>query len=172
MTETIVREFVLGFCFDKSRQCVVLIRKARPQWMAGLLNGIGGKLEPGEDPVQAMAREFEEETGVATYPALWDQFLVMTEHPARGVLHEIYVFRYWSDLTAVQMPVFFDCSPTDEPIEVHALKYLREARGCLPNLSWLLPMAAFVNQGSPALAVESTLKKDVPSASPLYVPLP
>ena len=43
---------------------VVLIRKSRPEWQAGRLNGVGGKVEEGEDPYQAMRREFWEETGV------------------------------------------------------------------------------------------------------------
>lgn len=54
-------EYAVGFYFDRSREHVWLIRKARPDWQAGKLNGIGGKVEPGESVLQAMRREFEEE---------------------------------------------------------------------------------------------------------------
>lgn len=59
-----VTRYVAGFMFSPDRQRVALIRKKKPAWQAGLLNGIGGKIEPGESPAQAMAREFHEETGV------------------------------------------------------------------------------------------------------------
>ena len=39
----------------------LLISKKRPTWQAGMLNGIGGKIEPGENPLQAMIRECKEE---------------------------------------------------------------------------------------------------------------
>jgi hypothetical protein len=42
---------------------VLLVEKNRPEWQAGLLNAIGGEIEPGENPHDAMVREFEEETG-------------------------------------------------------------------------------------------------------------
>lgn len=58
------QQYVVGLAVNQG--WVALIRKAKPAWQAGRLNGIGGKVEPGEDPQLAMAREFEEEAGVAT----------------------------------------------------------------------------------------------------------
>lgn len=57
-------EYVIGFMFSAGMQLVLLIRKNRPDWQAGRLNGIGGKIEPGEAPIDAMIREFKEETGL------------------------------------------------------------------------------------------------------------
>lgn len=57
------QRYVLGFAFDLHGR-VAMIRKAKPEWQAGLFNGIGGKIEPGEEAAQAMSREFTEETGV------------------------------------------------------------------------------------------------------------
>ena len=54
--------YVLGFLFNKDLSQVALIRKTKPEWQKGQLNGIGGKIEPGEDPLGAMIREFREET--------------------------------------------------------------------------------------------------------------
>lgn len=57
--------YVLGFLFSLMAPTrVVLIRKNKPDWQKGLLNGIGGKVEEGESTEDAMVREFQEETGV------------------------------------------------------------------------------------------------------------
>lgn len=66
-----VTQMVVGLAFDLVNNSLVLIRKNRPQWMAGQLNGVGGKVQPGEAPLQAMVREFLEETGVPTESAWW-----------------------------------------------------------------------------------------------------
>lgn len=68
---------VCGFAFSADRHQVALVRKLRPAFQAGLLNGIGGKIEPGERPVSAMVREFREETGYLTKPRDWQRFLVL-----------------------------------------------------------------------------------------------
>jgi NTP pyrophosphohydrolases including oxidative damage repair enzymes len=65
-----VQRYCLGFAFHPVKG-VVLIRKNRPEWQAGKLNGVGGKIEAGESPEQAMAREFEEETGYHTVSSDW-----------------------------------------------------------------------------------------------------
>lgn len=56
------RRYVLGFLFSEDGSRVLLIWKNRPAWQAGKLNGIGGKIEDGEQPLDAMKREFVEET--------------------------------------------------------------------------------------------------------------
>jgi 8-oxo-dGTP diphosphatase len=58
------QEFVVGFLFSRCEQRVVLIEKNRPEWQAGLLNGPGGKIEPGETTLEAIRREFREEAGL------------------------------------------------------------------------------------------------------------
>lgn len=57
-------KYCLGFVFNVEKTHVLLIRKNRPEWQAGNLNGIGGKVEPGETYLEAMVRETEEETGL------------------------------------------------------------------------------------------------------------
>ena len=59
-----MRGYVCGFFFSPDRGRVLLIRKRRPAWQVGRLNGVGGKIEPGESPAQAMCREFREEAGL------------------------------------------------------------------------------------------------------------
>lgn len=63
--------YVLGFMFSESLHEVCLIKKNRPVWQAGRINGIGGKVEQDECNLAAMVREFYEETGTATSPKDW-----------------------------------------------------------------------------------------------------
>lgn len=72
-----MQEYVLGFAFDDLGR-LALIKKARPEWQAGRLNGVGGKVEDGELYHEAMSREFREETGVGVPSELWR---------ARGVMY-------------------------------------------------------------------------------------
>src|SRR5579875_1366427 len=70
--------YVLGFAFNKEKTKVLLIRKNRPQWQAGLFNGIGGKIESYDVlPVKAMVREFIEETGLSTSIEQWNQYATL-----------------------------------------------------------------------------------------------
>ena len=56
--------YVAGFMFSEDLSRVALIHKDRPEGLAGLWCGVGGKVENGELDYSAMVREFKEETGV------------------------------------------------------------------------------------------------------------
>lgn len=45
-------------------QKVLLVHKNRPDYLKGIFNMVGGKLEPGENPIQAAIRELQEEAGL------------------------------------------------------------------------------------------------------------
>lgn len=66
---TEITKYSVGFAFYED--FVVLIWKQRPAFQKGFLNGVGGEIEQGEDAIRAMAREFEEETGVHTTDDQW-----------------------------------------------------------------------------------------------------
>jgi len=68
------QSYVVGFMFSEDGKQVALIRKEKPAWQKGKLNGIGGKLEPKEAPLDAMVREFLEETGFETTVDQWNYF--------------------------------------------------------------------------------------------------
>jgi 8-oxo-dGTP diphosphatase len=71
-----MEQYVVGFLIDTSTPVpeVVLMRKTKPDWQRGRLNGIGGRVEPGESPHKAMTREFLEETGCVIETAAWHRF--------------------------------------------------------------------------------------------------
>src|SRR5690349_19642349 len=66
--------YVAVFPFHQYK--VLLIEKDRPAWMRGRLNGVGGHVEPDDDSyVEAMRREFEEETGWLFWE--WEHFATL-----------------------------------------------------------------------------------------------
>lgn len=68
--------YVLGFLIDNNKENVILIRKTKPTWQAGALNGVGGKIEDNEYPKDAMVREFFEETGASIIN--WENYCTMS----------------------------------------------------------------------------------------------
>ena len=73
-----MKKYVLGFAFTEGLEDVLLIQKNRPEWQAGLLNGIGGKIEDFDiTPEVAMVREFIEECGISTNPTDWTHYATM-----------------------------------------------------------------------------------------------
>jgi len=77
--------YVLGFMFGKtgmelnSHRHVLLLRKRYPARQNNQLNGIGGHLNPGEEPHAGMVREFREETGIETTREDWTHYLTITQ---------------------------------------------------------------------------------------------
>lgn len=127
-----MQKYVLGFCFGTDGKAA-LIRKNRPAWQAGLLNGIGGKVEPGESALEAMEREFREECSLRVGAGQWRLAGTMREE---GVF-EICVYAARSDLDGI-------CSATDEQVELHSAQDLRASgwSGCVGNLEWLMALAS------------------------------
>jgi ADP-ribose pyrophosphatase YjhB (NUDIX family) len=89
LSHTIHTEYCVGFAFFGSD--VILIRKARPAFQKGLLNGVGGKIEFGENVFQAMIREFFEETKTLTYINQWKYHGYLNDTHMNGVkVHVLY----------------------------------------------------------------------------------
>jgi 8-oxo-dGTP diphosphatase len=148
------QRYVCGFAFHGGgtvRPRVVLIRKVKPDWQAGKLNGVGGKIEPGETSKTAMAREFHEETGVLTLPLEWDVFAKMHFPKA-----EVTFLRYFGDAAAVAQTMTVYSADLNRPIR-EAIEH-RLVRGIdeipdgaiMPNLRWAIPMA-FHDEGGRGL---------------------
>jgi 8-oxo-dGTP diphosphatase len=104
----------------------------------GLLNGVGGHVDPGETPHKAIAREFEEEAGVsigrvefykyATF--LNDMWMV---HFFRGTLSDLSLAKTVTDERIVKVDA------NDLPDNV------------VDNLRWLIPLAKDKTLESPVL---------------------
>jgi 8-oxo-dGTP diphosphatase len=128
-----MKTYVCGFLFSPDRSRVLLIRKNRPAWQAGKLNGVGGKIEPGETPHQAMVREFREEAGVDLPEPRWQHVLTLSGKDDAGAGHGWagHFFRAFGDLTEAS-------ARTDEPLEIHPTAPL--PADTIPNLRWMIPL--------------------------------
>lgn len=120
-------EYVVGFCFDPTLLHVVLVRKNRPDWQAGRLNGVGGHVEEDETPEDAMNREFSEEAGVADLD--WMKFGTLV---GSGWTVHLFCARDERYNTVRTM--------TDEPIGIYQAFEIPWMTA-VSNLRWLVPLA-------------------------------
>ncbi len=135
-------ESVLGFAFAPAREpgrlpWVALVLKDHPPWAAGKLNGIGGKVEPPEEPRDAMAREFLEEAGVATTPDQWRLAAMF----GRGCRHTVYVYT----TTLAAACILNEDGP--EPCDWFRADLLPDT--VLHNVRWLVPLCLDRNVADP-----------------------
>jgi 8-oxo-dGTP diphosphatase len=121
-------KYVLGFAFNDV--FVLLIEKKRPKWQYKRLNGIGGHIEENEAPIDAMVREFREETGIHTTVSQWEEFALM-----RGPDWECVCFR-----SRNEFDIGYARQMTDErPIAVN--KNTLGLYPVLSNVPWLIGLA-------------------------------
>lgn len=138
-----MKRYVLGFLFSKNRERVVLIRKNRPVWQAGKLNGVGGHIEENEEARAAMVREFFEETGVCINPEEWEHIGKMYRNGHNEF--ECHVYRAFSDKchNIVQT--------TDEMPRMYTVEsVIGEFVKTISNLPWLIMLCLDQNtEGTP-----------------------
>jgi ADP-ribose pyrophosphatase len=131
-----MRHYVCGFLFTPGEPFVALIKKTKPRWQAGLYNGIGGKIEDGETPIDAMVREFKEETGCETV-FRWNLFckIVNPAHDSPSGPWTVHFFKAFGVATLQ--------SPTDEKVAWYNCASIARINSHIfvPNLQWLIPMA-------------------------------
>jgi len=119
----------LGSLFDLTEGRVALIRKVRPEWQKGYLNGIGGHVEAEEAPLEAMSREFYEETGVRVRD--WQHFCTLktADHDGPAAVHFF--------TTNAPRDLKLTCMTDEEVLWVPEGSLWKP----LPNLHWLIAMA-------------------------------
>lgn len=125
-----MKAYTLGFIFNHDLSGVVLMHKNRPDWQAGKLNGVGGKIEPGEESVACIAREVLEETGVDTQKADWVYFGEIKADDWRVDLYTLVYF-------GTQML----STTTDEEVEWFKVGSLPD--NIIENLKWIIPLAIY-----------------------------
>jgi len=135
------KEYVVGFMMDPLLRHVVLIRKINPEWQRGLLNGVGGKVEPGEDALAAMHREFKEEAGLEGLE--WKHFLtLLTPHS------HLSFFRCVGN-------VYKATTILEEEVGVFDIHEVMDRCDVMPNLRWCIQMARTFHFGERAQAFEA-----------------
>lgn len=116
--------YVCGFLFSPDRSRVLLIRKNRPAWQVGRLNGVGGKVEPRESVPDAMRREFREEATLDLTE--WEKILVLTGTDWQG-----HFFRAFGPIDQAR-------AATDEKLEIHPVNAIPP--DAIRNLHWIIPL--------------------------------
>lgn len=139
---TSITEYVAGFLFSLDEKQVLLIKKNRPDWQAGCLNGIGGHIEKGEGPKEAMQREFKEETGLDIYA--WNKAVDLY---GNGWL--VHFFYAHGNLQHAQ-------SMTDEEVNIYDTQEVitRSALTVIPNLRYLIPLCLDKDITKPVMVTE------------------
>ena len=153
--------YCLGFLFTNDRKNVVLVEKARPEWQRGKLNGAGGHVEVGERPSEAMSREACEELNTDAN-LQWLPFAVMD-----GPDWIVYCYRAFSTPNAE----WADGAGDDEPVGLYEIDQI-DAVPCLPNLSWLIPLAldknvrstTIINHGGNRYPLDLIARDSMPAA--------
>jgi 8-oxo-dGTP pyrophosphatase MutT (NUDIX family) len=131
------QHMVVGFMFDDKFNGVLLIRKARPEWHKGLLNGVGGHCEDQDSGTDAtMRREFKEETGIDTDLGTWKY--VATLRGKSG-------WRVWVLATVASHDILFQAVENtrdrDENVEIILMDEFLDHLDMVGNVRWLVPLA-------------------------------
>ncbi len=121
------KDYVLGFFISEDRKNVALIKKTKPDWQAGFLNGIGGKIETIDSSNQeAMIREFFEETGCVHYD--WKIFATM-----KNAQFNVFCFVAYGNPFVLK-------TTTEEIVFIVPIDKL-DINPVLSNIQWLVHMA-------------------------------
>ena len=132
-----MKRYCVGFAFKADIPgYVYLIKKKRPEWQKGKLNGVGGKIEENETPLEAMVREFEEETGIKTTEEQWRYFCYLTE---QGEDWEVFFFttNLKKGAHLRRMNLEDECVYLIDWREY----FFHNPEGLISNLQWLLPLS-------------------------------
>lgn len=129
LEEKSMKNYVAGFLFSDQpypagRQ-IALILKDHPEWQRGKFNGIGGKIESGERPIEAIRREFKEEASLDI-----DSWVEVVR--LYGADWTVHFYRAFGDVTKVK-------AGEKEKIEIFNVNQLPS--NIIPNLSWLIPLS-------------------------------
>lgn len=140
-----MKEYVIGFLFDRSSKNVLLIKKNRPEWQNGKLNGVGGHIEKGEKPIEAMIREFKEETGLLI--TNW-KFIISTEGPE----FKVYFYSSFGNLEESK-------SITDEQLQIIKVEYIYFMSDIIYDLKWIIPLS-LIHHKFKNIKISNENKKD------------
>lgn len=137
-----VQHAVCGF-YVSTNGSILLLQKKFPSFQNGLLNGVGGKMEENETPIEAMNREWLEETGYSGGNQSWKEFCIIEIngwkiHFFKANGHSFNAPKF-NDVG--EKFIWYDMSPASDI-------YWGRKKNLMENLFWLIPLAfcdSFIN---------------------------
>lgn len=130
-----MKNYSIGFIFTQDIKHVLLIQKKRPEWQKGKFNGIGGRIEEGENPLDCIVREVFEETTLKIPHDSWLHFGAIT------------------NVDKTQLSLFCciyqgvpDDAKTNTDEQIAWVDALALPEKMMSNLRWLIPLAIDVLQ--------------------------
>lgn len=124
-----MQKYTLGFIFNSSLDKVLLIHKLKPSWQMGKINGVGGKIEVGEETLACMLRETQEECGLQTDS---DKWIYLGDMHSKEWNIEVFGYIHNGNLDDAM-------SMESEQVEWFKIKDL--PKNMLTNLNWLIAFA-------------------------------
>src|SRR5688572_2581496 len=123
--------YVLAVCYRLHKEEILLVLKDRPASQAGRFNCVGGKIEEGETPLEAVIREVKEESGYnfAAEPKLIGQMLD----------NKSQIFCFYGQVKGPLVP-----QPREgetEKVEWFNWYQIKEDPRVIPNLKVIVPLA-------------------------------
>lgn len=115
-----MKQYVLTFVFNEALDSVWLIRKIKPKFQEGYLNGIGGKIEKDESPHEAAIRELHEESGYIVDFTKLIYTGQMKGEDYDGSMFEVYVFYTITDTPLKHIE--------DEPVNLYPLNVYKDCK--------------------------------------------
>lgn len=120
--------YTLGFLRYKNH--VLLIRKNKPDWQRGFLNGLGGRIEDSETIEESFIREVQEEAGIQ---------LDFNEIERAGTLRgpEWFVYLFRGETIKIYDAI---TNSTEGRVLIKSISELDAWKTeALPNLGWIIP---------------------------------
>jgi len=133
-----MERYVVGFAFNKDAGEILLVKKLRPRWMRGLLNGIGGHIEKGEPPLDAMKRECKEETGITQITWIYKGIMNGTNNDMKSF--ECHIFY------AHSQNIYRYRQIEDEQLGIYQVSNLQREQ-MISNTRFLIPLGAYPQNG-------------------------
>lgn len=126
----------LLFVFNQDLSKVLLLKKKRPAFHEGKINGLGGKNDPHESDYDCASRELFEESGLTIKPDTW----------------QYYAHLHWTHWIVPVLAARYEGKESDArsleegEVDWYDVDCLPET--CIPNLTWLIPMGKDVLSGA------------------------
>jgi 8-oxo-dGTP pyrophosphatase MutT (NUDIX family) len=127
-------EMTVGLIFDDNLKKVALIRSEKGRF-PGLLNGAGGKTEPGETALECVTRELQEEINSPVEAHGWLHFAVLSGSEVRNFF-QIDFFTARADISKLK-----SMEPDIELVIVGVDEIFPGRKDCVNNLPFLISLA-------------------------------